>query len=62
MLSKLIAAVLVFKLLTRFGLLPKWRELKPRVDRAVNITLVVLVLAYAVQLVLWYLHHRAGSG
>ena len=59
MLSKIILAVLVFKLLGKLGLKSKLRDLKPRFDRAVNITLVVLCIAYAGQL-LWLFFQRRG--
>jgi hypothetical protein len=36
----------------RLGLGIKLRQLRPRIDRAVNITIVVLIVAYAGQL-LW---------
>jgi hypothetical protein len=53
-LSKLILVVLLFKLASKLGLRSKWQQLKPRMDRAVNITIVVLVIAYTGQL-LWLL-------
>lgn len=52
MLSKLLLVVLLFKLAFQFGLRTKLRELKPKIDRAVNITIVVVIAAYAGQL-LW---------
>jgi hypothetical protein len=51
-LSKVLLAVLLFKLLGKLGWRTKLRDLKPRLDRAVNITLVVLGVAYVGQL-LW---------
>lgn len=60
MLSKLVLAVLVFKLLSKLGLRNKLRDLKPRFDRAVNITLVVLGVAYVGQL-LWLFFQRRGG-
>ena len=44
-------------LASKLGLRSKWRQLKPRVDRAVNITIVVVVMAYVGQLV-WLLIQR----
>jgi hypothetical protein len=58
-LSKLILAVLVFKLLGKLGWRSKLRNLKPQLDRAVNITLVVLAVAYAGQLIFWFIQHRS---
>jgi hypothetical protein len=34
----------------KLGLRTKLRDLKPKIDRAVNITIVVLLVAYAAQL------------
>ncbi|HEX2869848.1 MAG TPA: hypothetical protein VHP33_01305 [Polyangiaceae bacterium] len=59
MISKIILAVLVFKLLGKLGLKTKLKILKPRFDRAVNITLVVLGVAYVGQL-LWLFFQRRG--
>lgn len=36
----------------------RWKALKERVDRVVNVLLVVLGLAYAVQLLAYWLGHR----
>ena len=52
--------VLLFKLLGKLGWRTKLRDLKPRLDRAVNITLVVLVVAYVGQL-LWLYFQGRGS-
>ena len=60
MLSKLILAALLFMLLGRLGWRAKLRDLKPRLDRAVNITLVVLGVAYAGQLLWLYFQRRGG--
>ena len=60
MLSKIILAVLVFKLLGKLGLKTKLRDLKPRFDRAVNITLGVLVVAYVGQLLWLFFRGRGG--
>ena len=59
MISKIILAVLVFKLIGKLGLMTKLKILKPRFDRAVNITLVVLGVAYVGQL-LWLFFQRRG--
>jgi len=59
-LSKIILAVSVFMLLGKLGFGAKLRNLKPRLDRAVNITLVVLGVAYVGQL--FWLLFKAGSG
>ncbi len=59
MLSKLILVVLLLRLASKFGLKTKLSNLKPRLDRAVNITLLVLGVAYAGQL-LWLFTHRGG--
>lgn len=54
MLSKLLLGVLLLMLASKLGLRTKLRQLMPKIDRAVNITIVVVVLAYAGQL-LWLL-------
>ena len=59
MLSKLLLLVLLFRLVSKFGLRTKWQQLKPRVDRAVNITIVVVVIAYAGQLIWLFVQSRA---
>jgi len=59
-LSKLILAALLFKLLGKLGWRAKLRDLKPRLDRAVNITLVVLGVVYAGQLLWLYFQGRGG--
>ena len=45
-------------LASRLGLRAKWRQLQPRIDRAVNITIVVVVVAYVGQLVWLYIQKR----
>ena len=52
MLSKILLAVLLFMLASKLGLRTKLRELKPKIDRAVNITIIVVVVVYSGQL-LW---------
>ncbi|HVY25100.1 MAG TPA: hypothetical protein VHB79_01060 [Polyangiaceae bacterium] len=61
MLSKLLLVVLLFKLASQFGLRTKLRDLKPKIDRAVNITIVVVVVAYAGQL-LWLIWQKHVAG
>ena len=60
MLSKIILVVLLFKLVGKLGWRAKLRNLKPQLDRTVNITLVVLVVAYAAQLI-WLFFQRRGA-
>ena len=60
MLSKILLAILLMVLLGKLGLGAKLRNLMPRIDRAVNITLVVLGVAYVGQLVWWFIQHRSG--
>ena len=47
-------------LASKLGLRSKWRQLKPRVDRAVNITIVVIVVAYVGQLLWLFIQRNAG--
>lgn len=60
MLSKILLVVLLFKLLGKLGMRAKLRNLKPQLDRAVNITLVVLAVAYAGQLIWLFIRRRNG--
>ena len=60
MLSKIILVVLLFKLVGKLGLRARLRNLKPRLDRAVNITLVVLGVAYVGQLLWLFVQRRNG--
>lgn len=60
MLSKILLAVLLLMLASKLGLGIKLRQLKPRIDRAVNIAIVVLIVAYTGQL-LWLLLQRHGA-
>lgn len=60
MISKIILLVLVFKLIGKLGLTTKLKILKPRFDRAVNITLVVLGVVYVGQLVWLFFQRRGG--
>lgn len=58
MLSKIFLAVLLLMLASKLGLGVRLRQLRPRIDRAVNITIVVLIVAYAGQLIwLWSQKH-----
>jgi hypothetical protein len=59
-LSKILLAILLIMLLGKLGLGAKLRNLLPRIDRAVNITLVVLVVAYVGQLAWWFIQRRSG--
>jgi len=59
-LSKIILVVLLFKLLGKLGLRSKLRNLKPQLDRAVNVTLVVLGVAYLGQLIWLFIQRRNG--
>jgi hypothetical protein len=59
-LSKTLLAILLFMLASKLGLKTKLRELKPKIDRAVNITIVVVVTAYVGQL-LWAILRKPGG-
>jgi hypothetical protein len=61
LLSKILLAVLLLTLASKFGLRTKLRELKPKIDRAVNITIVVVVVAYIGQLLLLFLRKHNGN-
>ena len=60
MLSKIFLAGLLLLLASKLGLGIKLRQLKPRIDRAVNITIAVLVVAYVGQL-LWLLVQKHSA-
>lgn len=47
-------------LASKLGLGLKLRKLRPRIDRAVNITIVVVVVAYSAQLI-WLLFQRHAA-
>jgi hypothetical protein len=60
-LSKILLAVLLFTLASKLGLRTKLRQLKPKIDRGVNITIVVVVVAYTGQLLWLFLRKRSGN-
>jgi hypothetical protein len=47
-------------LASKLGFRTKLRQLKPKIDRAVNVTIVVVVIAYTLQL-LWILLRKRGG-
>lgn len=61
MLSKVLLAALLFMLASKLGLSTKLRQLKPKIDRAVNITIVVVVVAYTAQLLWLFLQKYRGN-
>lgn len=60
MLSKILLAILLVMLASKLGLRTKLRQLKPKIDRAVNIIIVVVIVAYTAQL-LWALLRKQGG-
>ncbi len=50
--------VLLGLLVSKLGLRQKLRHLMPRLDRAVNLTIIGLVVIYVGQLVWWLLHRQ----
>jgi hypothetical protein len=56
-LSKILLVTLLVMLVGKLGLRTKLRELKPKLDRAVNITIVVVTVTYVSQLV-WLLFRK----
>lgn len=54
MLSKLLLVTLLGVLLGKLGLRQWLKRLMPRVDRAVNATIVMLTVLYVGQLVWWF--------
>jgi hypothetical protein len=61
LLSKILLALLLVMLASKLGLRTKLRELKPKIDRAVNITIVVVVVVYVGQLLLLFLRKHPGN-
>ena len=61
MLSKILLAVLLFTLASKLGLRTKLRQLKPKIDRAVNITIVMIIIAYTGQLLWLFLRKHSGN-
>lgn len=60
MLSKILLACLLVMLASKLGFRTKLRQMKPKIDRAVNVTIVVVVVAYTLQL-LWLLLRKPGG-
>lgn len=50
--------MLLVLLASKFGLFTRLRRLKPQLDRAVNLTIVLLVVLYVGQLVWWLVKER----
>lgn len=61
LLSKLLLATLMLMLASKLGLRTKLRELKPKLDRAANITIVVVVVMYTGQLLWALLRKHSGN-
>ena len=60
MLSKLVLGALLVLFASKYGLFTRLKRLKPRVDRAVNVTIVLLVILYVGQFV-WLLTHNTKT-
>ena len=58
MLSKLLLAILVGLLVSKLGFRQKLKQLLPRLDRAVNLTIIGLVVIYVGQLLWWLIHRK----
>lgn len=61
MLSKILLLILLVMLASKLGLRTKLRQLMPKIDRAVNITIVVVVVAYTLQLLWLFLRKPGGN-
>jgi hypothetical protein len=57
LLSKILLVILLGLLVSKLGFRQKLRQLLPRLDRAVNFTIIGLVVIYVGQ-VLWWLMQR----
>lgn len=58
MLSKALLGMLLMLLASKYGLFTRLKRLQPRVERAVNITIVLLAVLYVGQVVWWFVKHR----
>jgi hypothetical protein len=58
LLSKILLVVLLGVLASKLGLRAKLKQLGPRLDRAVNFTIIGLAVIYVGQLLWWLLHDR----
>jgi hypothetical protein len=54
LLSKLLLVILLGLLVSKLGFRRKLKQLLPRLDRAVNLTIIGLVVIYVGQLVWWW--------
>lgn len=54
MLSKLLLVTLLGLLLSKLGLRARLKHLMPRLDRAVNLTIIGLAVIYVGQLLWWW--------
>jgi hypothetical protein len=59
LLSKILLVILLGVLASKLGLRAKLKQLGPRLDRAVNLTIIGLVVIYVGQLVWWLLRDKA---
>jgi hypothetical protein len=60
-LSKILLVVLALLLASKLGLRTKLRQWMPQVDRAVNYTIIGLVIIYLGQLIWWLIKGRTGD-
>jgi hypothetical protein len=60
LLSKILLGMLLALLASKYGLFTRLKRLKPRVDRAVNVTIALLVILYIGQF-FWLFTHRSGT-
>jgi hypothetical protein len=51
--------MLLVLLASKYGLFTRFKRLRPRVDRAVNLTIVLLIVLYVGHFV-WWLTHSSG--
>jgi len=58
LLSKILLAVLIGLLVSKLGLRQRLKHLMPRLDRAVNLTIMGLVVIYVGQLLWWVIYRQ----
>lgn len=58
MLSKILLVALLGLLASKYGLVTKLKQMRPRFERAINLIIIGLVVIYVGQLVWWFVRTR----
>jgi hypothetical protein len=59
--SKILLFALLVLLASKFGLFTRFKRLKPRLDRAVNLTIIGLGVIYVGHLLWWFVNTSRGA-